>query len=819
MERREIKLVKIGEITPPTVPLRLREDFDEDALKFLRTCSIAHIYGDSPSPKKQKDFSLFKSCMRKYNGSALYELKPNVAPYGRLYSKGLQIAPRIGRALLCGGAYAELDFEACQAVIGFRLAEEKGWKCDALRHYVENRKAVLQQLMAASGETRDEMKEAVNAAMFGAEVATLLAKGVPRDSFIITQLVPELAALRAAIVKDTEYATLHAKMPAYLASKGKPMSDLPKSMAAFVLQSYERLALEAVVKELQVHGHEAMTYIHDGVLVRGADAPLPDDILRACEARVLADTGIPLKLASKRVEAPAALVAAFEASRGPARKKPRIFVDDGYLACKQKFETERSLAYIESRDVYLYRPRTSDYPQFVSKTHLNNIFDNVTYYDKDGEEVDFLCKWLSDPAAARWADAGFWPSTQTRAGVYNTFKGFAYQRIMQDADVPILDFDEPSVESIFWLCEQVCGGEAAATYFHKFLAFILQNPCDRTGIALVFQSDRKGVGKDTIVDWFAEAVLGREYFLSTSQPSRELFGNHNASLSGKLVCKIEEANRSMFIGGNMDQLKSLITAATLSINPKGKEQYKIDNYVNVMVTTNGAFAVPIEQDDRRFVIFAAKDHKHVQDREFFAAMRKALARPDVIKTMVSYWLNLDLTGFDLIRDRPVSRIYTVAMEESAPAYIRYLCELADHDCWDTEKLEPSEIPDKQLDGVVKVNMRGGLSSRIFISYASLFNSFAAWHKGEYGREWDGATRFNRLIKANSDIYGPSGEKAVVDCTTNGLQTGKSARGWAFDFPALRTALAVKAQPQQSAPFRAVSEPAPSAAVDMSANVE
>ena len=323
-----IKLVKIGEVGMPTVSMDLKEDVDVEALEFLRTCPVKFIFGDENLPEDKLDnFHKSLRCLRNYNGSVRYYLGRQVEPFGRMNSSGLQATPRMARALLCGGAYVELDFVNCQPTIALHLAESKGWKCDALRQYVANRDEVLQQLTTASGMTRDDAKDAVNAAMFGAAEETLRKKGVPEGSFILAQLVPELAAMRTAIVEDEEYAKLHSKMHSYLAAKGKPEWKLRSSMAAFVLQTYERFALEALVKELKNHGREAMTYIHDGVLVRGADAPLPEDILHACEARVLADTGIPLKLASKRVEATAALVEAFEASRGPARKKARAMSD------------------------------------------------------------------------------------------------------------------------------------------------------------------------------------------------------------------------------------------------------------------------------------------------------------------------------------------------------------------------------------------------------------------------------------------------------------------------------------------------------------
>jgi hypothetical protein len=71
MERR-ITLVKIGEITPPTVSMKRNETMDARMAAFLLQCRMDMFYARDADDKKVVDFNVFKSGLRGYTGAVAY---------------------------------------------------------------------------------------------------------------------------------------------------------------------------------------------------------------------------------------------------------------------------------------------------------------------------------------------------------------------------------------------------------------------------------------------------------------------------------------------------------------------------------------------------------------------------------------------------------------------------------------------------------------------------------------------------------------------------------------------------------------------------
>src|SRR6185437_9072980 len=107
----------------------------------------------------------------------------------------------------------------------------------------------------------------------------------------------------------------------------------------------------------------------------------------------------------------------------------------------------------------------------------------------------------------------------------------------------------------------ICGNdEAAAAYLLKTLAHQVQKPGLKQPILITLRGPQ-GSGKDLLLD-FTGAVLGAGMYLNTSR-GKDILGDFNALLEGKLLVKLEEANLGATGGKNAEKIKSLATAATL----------------------------------------------------------------------------------------------------------------------------------------------------------------------------------------------------------------------------------------------------------------
>src|SRR4029079_18950462 len=132
-------------------------------------------------------------------------------------------------------------------------------------------------------------------------------------------------------------------------------------------------------------------------------------------------------------------------------------------------------------------------------------------------------------------------------------------------------------------------------YTIAWLADAVQNPRNKPGVALVLIGE-EGTGKSLPCDEFGQ--LFGSHFVTLE---RGLFNNFNAHLKEALVVLGEEA---FWAGDKASEgiLKHLITGRTLSIEPKGKDKFTVNNYIRLMICSNHRWVVPASVEARRFFV-------------------------------------------------------------------------------------------------------------------------------------------------------------------------------------------------------------------------
>ena len=480
----------------------------------------------------------------------------------------------------------------------------------------------------------------------------------------------------------------------------------------------------------------------------------------------------------------------------------------GYIATKRAVEQNDGLAFIKEQAVFVVSTAGGDV-KFFSRTDVNTRYENAFFatgrHPNSERKEPFIAAWFKDPYRAAYNAVDFCPSLEWNDdGVLNTFAGFHWQRVAADDSVEPLEEDHPTVQDFMWLVRKVAGSDAAAEYLHNYFAHMVQRPTERPGVAVVFSSPHKGIGKDFLGDFIAD-FIGPKLSFNTHDPQRDIFGNHNSNMTRAFVVKIEEANWSMF-HGRSDAFKSLITQERLSINPKGSAPFDVKLYTRFLLTTNHGFVVAIEAGDRRFVIMESEAHERQQQRAWFGPLAAAIRTPAFIKFIAAFWGARDISSFDLIGDRPLTRSYVVAQESSAPLYTRFLRELAVHPAWDVTPLASADI--SSAFKLVRVVESRALGPRVFISHDELYAAFVEWFRREQGA--DAVCKvtkntFDRDIRGCSRLYAevaPSKDAVkaaaglAADITTpitsGVVSKPRSARGWLISIAALRLALPVAA---------------------------
>lgn len=141
-------------------------------------------------------------------------------------------------------------------------------------------------------------------------------------------------------------------------------------------------------------------------------------------------------------------------------------------------------------------------------------------------------------------------------------------------------------------------GEEDLDYLWRWLAWNVQNPALKPGVAVVM-SGAKGGGKTTY------AVICRKIFAPYSvkvESSHLIFDRFNATLDGKLLVNLEEAFWATD-GKQEDRAKDLITGDTFQLEKKGVDPIEQPSFFRLVVTTNHEHAVPASLDERRYAVF------------------------------------------------------------------------------------------------------------------------------------------------------------------------------------------------------------------------
>jgi hypothetical protein len=146
--------------------------------------------------------------------------------------------------------------------------------------------------------------------------------------------------------------------------------------------------------------------------------------------------------------------------------------------------------------------------------------------------------------------------------------------------------------------------EVIMEYLLNYFAHMLQKPLEQPGVAIIL-TGAKGVGKDTLLDFFRLHVIGPAFSHNYTE-TRQFFDKHDVDRKDKFFIKVEDSD-SALCKQHAKDLRARITARESTINPKGRDPITYSNYARYFFTANQAVPVGINDDndrERRFVILA-----------------------------------------------------------------------------------------------------------------------------------------------------------------------------------------------------------------------
>jgi hypothetical protein len=302
-------------------------------------------------------------------------------------------------------------------------------------------------------------------------------------------------------------------------------------------------------------------------------------------------------------------------------------------------------------------------------------------------------EWMSWSGRRSYDGLCFRPGLDTPPGFYNLWRGFTVEPAASGsprAEAALAAFIDHARNNV---CH---GHEPLFRWLMGYFAHMIQRPWEKPLVALVFHG-KKGVGKNALVERVG-ALLGAHSLVVTDR--RYLTGNFNGHLENCLLFALDEA---VWAGDKQGEgvLKGLVTSHEHVIEHKGKEPYRVENRLRVVIIGNEEWLVPASMDERRWAVFNVGDARR-QDRGFFQEMREGMEAGGYARL-----LNYDLTGID-VNEAPNTAGLAEQKIESMPAVAQWWFDCLQegrilgsdmHDHW------PGFVPTERLERAFRAHAR------------------------------------------------------------------------------------------------------------------
>lgn len=658
--------------TPPPNEVKVVQRFSRRAVGFLwekraeldpaQVAILDAIHKNKKKGRLEAEQTIFYKLARGKVGSL---------GYGRLYGQkgSLETLERECRGTICREFYHDIDVVNAHPVILLQLAK-RNYNRDLpeVEKYVSDRNSYLNRI----NENREIAKQEIIRVFYG---------GTPNHEFL-QPLYQEVRAFTRFLTQQHEFTALYQAV--------KTEHNVYGTFLSYILQTYERSVMLAMKRSFERQGWKVGVLCYDGLMVeKNADLELPE-CLRAAEEDIRVETGLRVSLLSKE----------FEFFEMPEMKEEVVdgVSKEAYEAMKAEFE--RTHFYHTPTDTY--GEEEDGAINYFDRKHAREYFKSkwrFQHSEKFEDFTEFFMIWCDD-VNRREVKLVDYKEHPNDPFVYTPPLSFSYKR-----HPAILSEERRAyLVALFLGLAMICAGNDPILYefLLNWFAHILQNPFELAGVAIIITGD-KGTGKDTLMDFFIEYVLGTKFGINY-QTNEQFFDKHDCGRENKFLVKLEEADRS-FCMKDASALKSLITAPNSTFNPKGKKAFSSPNYNRFAFTTNKANPVEMNDGERRFCIMGCSSEKK-GDFDYWTSIRTDLFSKDGATAVADYLLARDLSNFN-VRVLPPNAYQNDVIESEMSSEDRFVKE------WDGQECAGNELYNQYRSYCIDNNLPYATSSISF----------------------------------------------------------------------------------------------------------
>lgn len=273
---------------------------------------------------------------------------------------------------------------------------------------------------------------------------------------------------------------------------------------------------------------------------------------------------------------------------------------------------------------------------------------------------------------------------------------------------------EPVLTHIF---KAFCRGDITAfEYILDWLSFKIQKPDEKNYVALIFVSEKQGVGKNLVWDEFiGKKIFGKTYQLVVDV--ERCFAKFNSSNEKSLLVVLDELSTTGAQKKNNDRMKSMLTSTTQDIEPKGLEMYNAIDYRSFVMLSNNADIVKIENSDRRYCMLEC-DLVCDYNEEYWTRFIDILNDPVTQNNFFTFLARRDISKFKFTK-LPTTALkeYNRALSEPPiKAFLRFLYEEGNLSM--TVGTNTSSLFNKRLE----------FGTDIIVQSTKMYEGFAYWAK-------------------------------------------------------------------------------------------
>lgn len=234
-----------------------------------------------------------------------------------------------------------------------------------------------------------------------------------------------------------------------------------------------------------------------------------------------------------------------------------------------------------------------------------------------------ISNYIFDPSLP----AGISYSDDNKKVLYiNKFTGFDldFDRLPEMPSDTLLQDMYPKFlgcKEILHLIWHLCSGngDVSKSVFRWVLCWLacrLRFPHKKPPTTLVFISEVHGVGKSTFADKLLKGLFTK-YYRKLNQNALE--SRFNSSLKFALMTVFEEIAPSDERMNVIGKLKDMISGETIMIESKGRDAQEFSDFNSYVINSNNARSVPIETNDRRFMVMHCKKTYSTEEHDRLTA--------------------------------------------------------------------------------------------------------------------------------------------------------------------------------------------------------